>query len=344
MKNSDRFSRTTANEKLKAVYSAQEMDVNNTLQRIFGRVHLISLTQIPDDQPGSSFAYFGIGDSVVDSRKFRTPCTLLDFHRVFRIIDQQVVENPHRSNVLCAEGSAGSQTAAALMLGAYMIMRLDMQPGHVMWRLKTSLRNLCSGFDFCWQSEQVFGLRLEDCLDALSKAKTLRWLDFSEDGFDPDEYKHLDNPLNAGMHEMVPNKLMAMPMPRLVSSETGWEDVFVDGRFIQRNFSPSYFADILDQFDVSTWVQLASAEYGAEALEGTGLVLEDLPCEDCLVPPPEVVERFMAIVEGAVGAVAVQGRVKLGIGGTLIGLYIMKHHGFGGREACAWLRMVRPGW
>jgi hypothetical protein len=321
------------------------MDImlNNTLQRIFGRVHLVTLAQIPVDCPDSSYVYFGIDDSVVDSSKLRMPCTLLDFHTFFHIIDDQVLKNSSRSNVLCAEESAESQTAAALLLGAYMIMRLDMRPGHVMWRLNTALQRRFVSFD-CVRTMQIFELKLEDCLDALGKAKTLRWVDFSEDGFDPEEYKHLDSPLNAGMHEMVPNKLFVMPMPRLVSSDSGWEDVYAEGRFIRRDFSPAYFADILSQFDVSTCVRLASAEYGAEALEGTGLALEDLPCEDCLVPPPDVVARFLAIVEGAPGPVAVQGHVELGVGGTLIGLYMMKHHGFGGREACAWLRMVRPGW
>ena len=123
----------------------QKMDImlNNTLQRIFGRVHLVTLPQIPVDCPDSSYAYFGIDDSVVDSSKLRMPCTLLDFHRFFHIIDDQVLKKSSRSNVLCAEESAESQTAAALLLGAYMIMRLDMRPAHVMWRLNTAVGIQC---------------------------------------------------------------------------------------------------------------------------------------------------------------------------------------------------------
>jgi cell division cycle 14 len=33
-----------------------------------------------------------------------------------------------------------------------------------------------------------------------------------------------------------------------------------------------------------------------------------------------------------------------GRSGTLVALYLMKHHGFTAREAIAWLRIVRPGW
>ena len=35
--------------------------------------------------------------------------------------------------------------------------------------------------------------------------------------------------------------------------------------------------------------------------------------------------------------------VGLGRSGTLIGLYIMKDHGFTGRKAMGWMRIVRPG-
>ncbi len=36
-------------------------------------------------------------------------------------------------------------------------------------------------------------------------------------------------------------------------------------------------------------------------------------------------------------------KAGLGCTGTLIALYMMKHHGFAVREAMGWLRIVRPG-
>jgi hypothetical protein len=186
-------------------------------------------------------------------------------------------------------------------------------------------------------------LSVQDCLEALQRSKSLGWVSFADDGFDPEEYAHFDDPLNADLHELVPGKLLAMPCPRLLDTPAGWEDCYVEGRFHHRSFSPAYFIDILSQFDVSLCVRLGMPRYGKEALEGTGLELLDLCCEDEDVPDRASVDRFVAAVEAEAGAVAVQSEGGAGHAAALAGAYMIRRHGFTGRQAAAWLRIVRPG-
>ena len=69
----------------------------------------------------------------------------------------------------------------------------------------------------------------------------------------------------------------------------------------------------------------------------------DLCCEDGVAPPIDVVSKFLAVVE-LPGAIAVHCDSGRGRSGTLMALYLMKHHGFSAREAMGWLQIVRPGW
>ena len=107
-----------------------------------------------------------------------------------------------------------------------------------------------------------FGLGVRDCLEALNRAKGLRWVDLAQreqtngngaNGFDADEYEFLDNPLNADLHEVcfllelvesesvvkslkcaqvIPGKLLVMHCPREIEGKLLWEDKYVDGRCV----------------------------------------------------------------------------------------------------------------
>ena len=226
-----------------------------------------------------------------------------------------------------------------------MLMRHDASINDIMERLDSVVGS--SGFGFGYESCAPPGasptLSVRDCLEALQRSKSLGWTGFADDDFDPEEYAHFDNPLNADLHELVPGKLLAMPCPRQLDSPTGWEDCFVQGRFHHRRFSPAYCADILAQFDTSLCVRLGMPSYGREALEGTGLKLLDLFCEDGDAPDRAAVDRLLAAVEAEAGAVALQSEGRPGHAAALAGAYMVWRHGFTGRQAAAWLRIVRPG-
>ena len=146
------------------------------------------------------------------------------------------------------------------------------------------------------------------------------------------------------MHEVVPGKLLVMRGPRDLPGEAQWLDVHrEDGSFSHRDFSPTHYAEILQQFDVQVVVRCNAPQYDKCGFEDAGIAVVDLVYEDCGAPPVDVMAKFLGIAEAVSGAVAIHCASGLGRTGTLIALYMMKHHHFTAREAMGWLRIVRPG-
>ena len=259
--------------------------------------------------------------------------------RFCQLIDDKLQQDSsERPVALVVEPDPKKQTNAVFLLGAYMILRLGMEVNEIEQTFASMQDQILPFCDVC-PGPQMFDLHVSDCWRALARAKAEELVDFGVDGFDLEEYEELDDPSNADLHEVVKGKFIAMRGPKTLDDGCRWRDR--DGGV--RDFSPAHYADILAQFDVQVVVRLNEPEYNEADFHANGIAVADLPFDDCTTPPPDVVARFLMLAESLPGALAVHCKAGLGRTGTLIALYLMKHHGFGAREAIGWLRIVRPG-
>ncbi|EKX55481.1 hypothetical protein GUITHDRAFT_62784, partial [Guillardia theta CCMP2712] len=171
-----------------------------------------------------------------------------------------------------------------------------------------------------------FDLEFESCVKGVDKAARNGW--FSMSKFDLIRYDKLSDPLFADLHELC-HKFVAFKGP----VQQG------EGVFDHR---PNKFVSIFKELRVTAVVRLNEVRYSSKIFTDNGIRHYDLFFEDCSVPPPNIISSFFDICDRE-RRVAVHCFAGLGRTGTLIALWMMRHHGMSADEAMGWLRVVRPG-
>ena len=229
-------------------------------------------------------------------------------------------------------------------MGSFMILKMSKNVDEVMEVFAWASEDMVESFRDVTSGPSTFDLTLEDCWRALDYGKCLGWIACPTDDpamwgrIDMEYYKHYDNPLDADLHFVVPDKLVAFRGPRDLDGRQ-----YLDTKNRTRVFAPSHFVEIFEELGVTDVVRLNEPLYKPDTFESAGISVHELEFEDCTCPTDDIVWRFMCIVDGAKGAIAVHCRAGLGRTGTLIALYMMRVHGFSAREAMGWLRIMRPG-
>jgi cell division cycle 14 len=257
------------------------------------------------------------------------------------MLDDLIQANPKKNLIYCAEEGKRHLTNAAFLLGAYAILARNETPEQVWERFSSLPPGTFEHYRDATFSRPTFRLSLFDCWNGLAQGKALGWIDAirGKPGcIDKEEYDHYDNPLNGDLHVVVPGKFVAFRGPRDLPGGAEYRDC---GEC--REFAPRYYIDIFNALGVRSVVRLNERQYDSSAFESSGIRHIELPFEDCTAPPNPVVAAFLRAADASDGLLAVHCKAGLGRTGTLIALYMMRHHGFTARAAMGWLRIMRPG-
>jgi hypothetical protein len=257
----------------------------------------------------------------------------------------------HEKNVVaCAsKNNRKIMTNTALMLGSFLILGKNMGYDDLVAAFKPVSTLFLTYSD--WSSTMSDGaLTVMDCWKALYHAKSLFWIDLSNDihfqkndstdskRLDIDECIHYADPANANLHILLPWKLLFISSPADLPDGRQWMD---DGA--RRHFSSAFYADLLGEFDVVLVLCLENCSYDCGPFTRRGIGVEELHLRTDSPDLLRAADRFLSLLRAAPGAVALHGHADaLRLAGALVSAHMTSRLGFGAADAAAWLRMVCP--
>lgn len=126
--------------------------------------------------------------------------------------------------IVCFGGpTRRSFTNTAFLLGAYLILKLDLKASSTAYHFRGIDPSAFEPFMDPSASHSDFTISVAECWNALERSKECGWISFPAPNtpycwglIDSDEYAHYNDPLNADLHELVPGRLFAMRAPKQI--------------------------------------------------------------------------------------------------------------------------------
>ncbi|XP_050434211.1 dual specificity protein phosphatase CDC14C-like [Adelges cooleyi] len=322
-----------------------------------------------------NLVYLNIDDTLVYENFYNDfgPLNLAMVYRYFTIVRQKL--NQQKKVIHCTSGFDPKKRAnAAVLICAYMIIEHDWTARQAYTTLShNSLLRYMQFRDASLLKDTEFIITVEDCVNALYKAKWYGFFDF--DDFDLDEYEKLETVKDGDINWIVPGTLLAFSSPhsREYIDKSGYHihsPAYYFQYFLDNNVKHVVRLNNKRTYDAkSTFVAAGNIDHTdmffpdgtppSDAILSQFLnlceeFLDDFPNEECTpekTDPQDIDSQFSTsnssvengICRATKGAVAVHCKAGLGRTGCLIASYIVKHWSFTAEEAIAWIRICRPG-
>jgi len=241
------------------------------------------------------------------------PVNLATVYNFCAFMTGKMLDTRLATRKLCyyAEKDISLRTNAAFLLGAFLMLTQGYSPEMAIEPFYAM--GPCAFLpyrDATHRRPPTFYLTLLDCFKGLERAVAAAWFDPRK--FDVHRYISMDDPDGASLNQLCP-KFVAFRGPD------------VRDQNLRR---PEFFFRIFKRLGVTDVIRLNDVEtYDRSSFVENGFQHHDLQFEDCTMPPPLIVRKFMKIVEKSKGLVAVHCLAGLGRTGTLVALWIMINKG-----------------
>ena len=147
----------------------------------------------------------------------------MDFHSIIAFIQElDKLVFPERKGVsrkivVCGGPTRRSFTNTSLLLGAYMILKLDLKSSYTSYCFRGIDPKAFESYKDASSTHSDFSLSIADCWQAIERAKGFSWIAMPEHNapyrwgsLDADAYAYYNDPLNADLHEIVPGHFFAL--------------------------------------------------------------------------------------------------------------------------------------
>lgn len=218
---------------------------------------------------------------------------------------------------------------AVMYLTFFRMVHLNMDPDKAYEPMK-GIANTLYPFRDASTLPSTFDLKVIDVLSGIYQAIQNDWFDFKT--FDAVKWEKHEEPEQGDLNWIIPGKLLACASPYSFSPLPGGIKVA----------TPNILLPIFKDLNIKHIVRLNKQYYDSFLFTDEGFKFTELYFPDGSIPPLDVVDKWLEIIEGD-DSVAVHCKAGLGRTGTLIGCYLIKNYGFTAKEAIGWIRVCRPG-